>query len=190
MRSDGARPLVLPKLARELLSRARPGNENSAFKKSPDKAHEAGEQDEQQTGGKAVSRVPSRQSVTYRSRPNEVVAETRCLGHQVNSLDVVPAGSWALRDAGGSRTHLDRIAAGCRAVWLQRRGISVLARNRTWSTTSAKSRAVRHTPRTLFKQPVQESNLVRQLRKLSCDPAQPRAMLSASRPGIEPGPES
>ena len=24
------------------------------------------------------------------------------------------------RDAGGSRTHLDRVAAGCRAVWLQR----------------------------------------------------------------------
>jgi hypothetical protein len=63
------------------------------------------------------------------ARPNEVVAETRCLGHQVNSLDVVPAGSWALRDAGGSRTHLDRVAAGCRAVWLQRRCVSVLARN-------------------------------------------------------------
>ena len=84
----------------------------------------------------------------WNARPNEVVAETRCLGHQVNSLDVVPAGSWALRDAGGSRTHLDRVAAGCLAVWLQRRSVSVLARNRTWSTTSAKSCAVRHTPRT------------------------------------------
>ncbi len=96
--------------------------------------------------------TPIRQSVMFSTylvqRPNEVVAETRCLGHQVNSLDVVPAGSWALRDAGGSRTHFDRVAAGCRAVWLQRRSVSVLARNRTWSTTSAKSCAVRHTPRT------------------------------------------
>ena len=25
-----------------------------------------------------------------------------------------------VRDAGGSRTHFDRVAAGCRAVWLQR----------------------------------------------------------------------
>ncbi len=25
------------------------------------------------------------------------------------------------RDAGGSRTHFDRVAADCRAVWLQRR---------------------------------------------------------------------
>src|SRR4051812_2897521 len=44
------------------------------------------------------------------------------------------------RDAGGSRTHLDRVAAGRLAVWLQRH-CHVLARSRTWSTTSAKSRA-------------------------------------------------
>ncbi len=58
------------------------------------------------------------------------------------------------RDAGGSRTHLDRVAAGCRAVWLQRRIPSVLARDRTGHraqhgpSTFAESRAIRHTPRT------------------------------------------
>jgi hypothetical protein len=99
-----------------------------------------------------------------------VLPRQRCLGHQVSSLDVVPAGSWAcratccpapghqhrfgirgrqrVRDAGGSRTHLNRVAAGCRAVWLQRQDFSVLARNRTWSSTFAESRAIRHTPRT------------------------------------------
>ena len=44
------------------------------------------------------------------------------------------------RDAGGSRTHFDRVATECRAVWLQRRE-SVLARNRTWPSTFAGSRA-------------------------------------------------
>ena len=34
--------------------------------------------------------------------------------------DVVRTGSWSVRDAGGSRTHFDRVAADCRAVWLQR----------------------------------------------------------------------
>ena len=38
------------------------------------------------------------------------------------------------------------------------------------------------------KQPVQESNLVQQLRRLTCCPAHPRAMWSVSRPGVEPGP--
>ena len=54
--------------------------------------------------------------------------------------DVVRTGSWSVRDAGGSRTHFDRVAADCRAVWLQRH-VSVLARNRTWSSTFAESRA-------------------------------------------------
>jgi hypothetical protein len=62
------------------------------------------------------------------------------------------------RDAGGSRTHFDRVAADCLALWLQRlishyrvpafilshgrwRNLIVLARNRTWSSTFAKSRA-------------------------------------------------
>ncbi len=44
------------------------------------------------------------------------------------------------RDAGGSRTHESRVAAGRLAVWLQRRdGWNVLARSRTWSPTFAES---------------------------------------------------
>ena len=34
-----------------------------------------------------------------------------------------------VRDAGGSRTHLNRVAAGRLAVWLQRQERNVLARN-------------------------------------------------------------
>ncbi len=79
----------------------------------------------------------------------------------------IPATSFP-RDAGGSRTHFYRVAAGRLAVWLQRRSSaefgfrsaersclsplripnstfqiseSVPARNRTWSTTFAESRA-------------------------------------------------
>lgn len=63
-------------------------------------------------------------------------------------VDVVWVGSRTVRDAGGSRTHLDRVAAGGRAVWLQRQDFSVLARDRTWSSTFAESRAIQHTPRT------------------------------------------
>ena len=36
------------------------------------------------------------------------------------TVDVVQTGSWLVRDAGGSRTHFDRVAAGCLAIWLQR----------------------------------------------------------------------
>ena len=44
------------------------------------------------------------------------------------------------RDAGGSRTHKSRFAAGCLAVWLQRRDRwNALARSRTWSPTFAGS---------------------------------------------------
>src|SRR5438128_839115 len=45
---------------------------------------------------------------------NEVVIQT------AHFSDVVRIGSWR-RDAGGSRTHFDRVAAGGLAVWLQRR---------------------------------------------------------------------
>src|SRR5439155_25526266 len=31
---------------------------------------------------------------------------------------------WEGRDAGGNRTHFDRVAAGCLAIWLQRRALS------------------------------------------------------------------
>ncbi len=45
------------------------------------------------------------------------------------------------RDAGGNRTHLNRVAAGRLAIWLQRQVVSVLAGSRTWSSTFAGSRA-------------------------------------------------
>ena len=38
------------------------------------------------------------------------------------------------KDAGGSRTHFDRVAAGCRAVWLQR--LNSLAAYRETETPS------------------------------------------------------
>ena len=76
----------------------------------------------------------------FTKRPNEVVAETyvkvdvvpagswasyqdpptRKRFRRVILQDVVRTGSWTVRGAGGSRTHLNRFAGGCRAVWLQR----------------------------------------------------------------------
>ena len=47
---------------------------------------------------------------------------------------------------------------------------SVLARNRTWSTTFAKSRAIQHTPRTCTQYPAEDSNLVQRFRRPSCLP--------------------
>jgi len=79
---------------------------------------------------------------------------------------------------------------------------SVLARSRTWSTTFARSRAIRHTPRTFLQHPAEESNLVRRFRKPSCLPhtrrAQPASLPMLIRipksvsnpvagPGLEPG---
>ena len=82
---------------------------------------------------------------------------------------------WKLkRNVGGSRTHFSRVATECLAVWLRRHsrkesritqkrsGIAfgnsrlrtpntdTLARNRTWPSTFAQSRALRHTPRMKF----------------------------------------
>ena len=87
------------------------------------------------------------------------------------------------KDAGGSRTHLDRVAAGCLAVWLQRRDGDVLARSRTWSTTSAKSRA----------NPSHSKDL--KFRRLGVEPslAAPKAAVpirdarGVPSPGVEPG---
>ena len=66
-----------------------------------------------------------------------------------------------IREAGGSRTHLDRVAAGCRAVWLQPRIIQC---------------------------PRQESSLVFDLRGVACKSPtlQGRSYHSAPRRGIEP----
>ena len=59
------------------------------------------------------------------------------------------------RDAGGSRTHLNRVAGGCRAVWLQRHVIQC---------------------------PRQESNLVFDLRRVACKSATLRGHVSFSAP--------
>jgi hypothetical protein len=82
------------------------------------------------------------------------------------------AGVWRTRDAGGNRTHFDRVAAGCLAIQLQRRvsssGVepdprpsqgrvrsatprgykSIPARIRTGIQTLGKSDVVRYTTRT------------------------------------------
>ena len=58
----------------------------------------------------------SRQAVGLVLRPsNEGMVQTFQL-----TVDVVRTGSWLVRDAGGNRTHFDRVAAGCLAIWLQR----------------------------------------------------------------------
>ena len=64
-------------------------------------------------------------------------------------------------------------AGSCRAVWLQRQKSSVLARNRTWSSTFAGSRA--NPPHSediyitvIHQRPAEESNPVLQFRGLPC----------------------
>ena len=92
--------------------------------------------------------TPSRQLGMLFQKALSEVSSRRCSWHQVNSLgcspdgqlsvycdlptrfwlryfsapkvDVIRVGSWLVRDAGGSRTHFDRVAAGCLAIWLQR----------------------------------------------------------------------
>ena len=61
------------------------------------------------------------------------------------------------KDAGGNRTHFDRVAAGCLAVWLQRQ-----------------------------EYPRQESNLIPDLRRVVCDPPHPedRSIPARTRTGI------
>ena len=56
-------------------------------------------------------------------------------------LEAIGDGHGSPRDAGGSRTHFDRVAAGCLAVWLQRPWSErdVPARSRTWPSTFARS---------------------------------------------------
>ena len=93
--------------------------------------------------------------------------------------------------------------------------ISVLARGRTWSSTFAESRAIRHTPRTYCcavarrgieprlaesKSAVRSSTLAGHeypdldlnqglnLRRVRCYPLHHRDMFSVPRPGLEPGP--
>lgn len=58
---------------------------------------------------------PDRQLAAQDQKPNEDLP--RDVLHVTG--DVLPTGSWA-KDAGGSRTHFDRVAAGRLAIWLQR----------------------------------------------------------------------
>ncbi len=62
----------------------------------------------------------------------------------------------------------DGFAGRRHAVWTPA-SLSVPARNRTWSTSFAGSRAIRHTPETDCEYPAEESNPVRRLRRPSCD---------------------
>ena len=68
------------------------------------------------------------------------------------------------RDAGGSRTHFDRVAAGCLAVWLQR--LSLLSC------------------------PRQESNLAFDLRRVACAPTHPEDIFPSTNPRPSPARES
>jgi hypothetical protein len=54
----------------------------------------------------------------------------------------------ARRDAGGSRTHLNRFAAGRLAVWLQRRKVMSLPGIEPGPRPSQSRMRIRHTPRT------------------------------------------
>ena len=62
---------------------------------------------------------------------------------------------------------------------------SVLARNRTWSTTFAKSRAIQHTPRTDTEYPAEDSNLVQRFRRPSCF-RRTRRVHFTGQPGVGP----
>ena len=78
-----------------------------------------------------------------------------------------------IREADGSRTHLDRVAAGCRAIWLQPR---VIQRPRQESSlvfdlrgVACKSPTLRG--RVFVQRPAEELNPVLQFRRLPCCPA-------------------
>ena len=116
----------------------------------------------------------------------------------LGTWDVVRAGNWQVRDAGGSRTHFNRVAAGWQTVWLQRQGSqfkrrrqesnlvydlrgvacevrhtpttnSSPSRNRTWSNSFGSWHAVRHT-HGLSQYPDPELNQDQDLRSVLCCP--------------------
>ena len=75
-----------------------------------------------------------------------------------------------VRNAGGYRAHFGCFAGSCLTVWLRRQR-SVLARNRTWSTTFAESCASTTTPRGQSHQhPGPDSNRDHGLRRSVCSP--------------------
>jgi hypothetical protein len=93
--------------------------------------------------------------------------------------------NWGFRCEAGSPRHAVCVQnhAPCQSLAAQTPS-SVPARNRTWSTTIAKSRAIQHTPRTCTQYPAEDSNLVRRFRTPSCLPNTCRAQ-SAPRPRPE-----
>lgn len=74
------------------------------------------------------------------------------------------------RDAGGNRTHFDRVAAGCLAIKLQRQvsssGVEPDPRPSQGRMPSTTPRGQKH--------PAEESNLVLQFRRLPCHPSHPQ----------------
>ena len=74
-----------------------------------------------------------------------LVARTRFGSQGRCSLNRQSGGQRRRWELNPLKTGLQPVAV---AVWLQRRVVSVLAKSRTWSSTFAESRAIRHTPRT------------------------------------------
>jgi hypothetical protein len=135
---------------------------------------------------------------------NEGLAQTRFFLAKI----VVRTGSWTVRDAGGSRTHFHRVAAGRLAVWLQRlvverprqgsnlvydlRGVacesgtlrgrtnlSTPPRSRTPSCRFVVCRAVRHTRRAcVVEYPDLDSNQGLDVRRVRCYPLHHRDVSS------------
>ena len=85
--------------------------------------------------------------------------------------------SFLLRDAGGSRTHFNRFAAGGLAVWLQRHQV---ARPGIEPGLRPSQSRVQSATLTGCKYRVRESNPVPQFRRLRCYPAHPHGMFSIS----------
>jgi hypothetical protein len=108
-----------------------------------------------------------------------------------------------VRNAGGSRTHFQTalqavaVPSGSSVYRLMRSsssgGHTPPKRPRQESNLAYDLRGVacciRHTPRTFPQQcPADESNAVLQFRRLPCCPAHSQGAITASRPGVEPGP--
>ena len=92
----------------------------------------------------------------------------------------------------GVEPTCNRVAAGCRAVWLQRLKVSVSSPGVEPGLRPSQSRVqFRHTPEDIlrrFQCPTEESNLVWQFRRLPCHPVHLQGVsIQVSRPGLEPG---
>ena len=113
-------------------------------------------------------------------------------GH-LSKMESKPAVSGSETPAGVEPAQ-NCFAGSCRAVWLQRQKSSVLARNRTWSSTFAESRANPQHSEDVF--PYHSLSAPPRNRTSSCsfehcraDPAHSQGIFRPPvvRPGIEPG---